>query len=332
MIRRNDEADIIEATLLECNRSVDVVFLIDESGSVRSTNFQKSLDFVKNMTKAFPDEKLSGKDGTRFGLSTFSSSYRSQFYLLNYKYYTNQSSYLSAVNSVSYSRGGTLLGRALQDILTDQFTVKRGLRPPKDGIPRVLIVRTDGKSQDSVSIPAKDVRNAAEVAIYAIGIGKYNRTQLKEIASSEPHVYTLSSFTDLEQFISTLTASACYEPRLASLGTTITTNVAKNAYQYFRYNVKPSSNLEINVVDLSGSTIIYVSRTNPHPYKYDYDIVYDLSTQTNKIIVISPIIPVRNTKVKRSVDDDLARQIYVSVNSDTNSAWRQRLKAKNVIP
>ena len=66
--RRNNEADIIEATLLKCNRSVDVVFLLDESGSVGTFNFQESLDFVKNMTKAFPDNKLSGEDGTRFGL------------------------------------------------------------------------------------------------------------------------------------------------------------------------------------------------------------------------------------------------------------------------
>ncbi|CAB4009313.1 collagen alpha-6(VI) chain-like [Paramuricea clavata] len=318
LIRRNNEADIIEATLLECNRSVDVVFLIDESGSVGSTNFQKSLNFVENMIKAFPDGKLSGKDGTRFGLSTFSSGYRSHFYLSSY---TDQSAYLSAVNRVSYSGGGTRLGRALQHILTYQFTEERGLRPEVDGVPRVLIVLTDGQSHDVVSIPAKNVRDE-NIVVYAIGIGGYNRTQLKEIATSESHVYTLSTFTQLAKFISTLTASTCYEPRSASLNETIITNVAKDTYQYFSYKVKESSNLEINVVDLSGSTLVYVSRTNPHPYKYDYDIVYDLSTQTDKIIVITPIIHVANTKpkVKRSADDELTRQIYVSVTSDTESA------------
>jgi uncharacterized protein YegL len=254
LIRRNDEADIIEATLVKCNRSVDVVFLIDESGSVGSTNFQECLDFVKNMTTAFPDDKLSGKNGTRFGLSTFSSSYRSHFYLSNY---TNQSAYLSAISRVSYSNGGTKLGRALQHILTDQFTEERGLRPEVDGVPRVLIVLTDGKSGDSVSIPAKNVRDE-NIVVYAIGVGGYNLEQLEDIASSKSHVYTLSTFTDLEIFISTLTASTCYEPRLASLNETIITDVKKDTYQYFSYKVKPSSNLEINVVDLSGSTIVYV--------------------------------------------------------------------------
>ncbi|CAB4015608.1 von Willebrand factor A domain-containing 2-like [Paramuricea clavata] len=315
--RRNDEADIIEATLLKCNRSVDVVFLLDESGSLKLRDFSDSLNFVKNMTKAFPDDKLSGKNGTRFGLSTFSSSYRSHFYLSNY---TKQSDYLSAIGRVSFASGGsTRLGRALGEILTDQFTEERGLRPEVDGVPRILIVLTDGKATDSVSIPAKNVSDE-NIVVYAIGVGGYNLEQLKDIASSESHVYTLSTFTQLEIFISTLTASTCYEPRPAPLNETIITNVAEDAYQYFSYKVKPSSNLEINVVDLSGSTTVYVSRTNPHPYEYDYDIVYDLSTQTNKIIVISPIIAVPNTKVKRSADDQLTRQIYVSVTSDTNSA------------
>jgi GH24 family phage-related lysozyme (muramidase) len=317
LIRRNDEADIIEATLLRCSRSVDVVFLIDESGSVGSINFQKSLDFVENMTKAFPDEKLSGKDGTRFGLSTFSTSYRSHFYLSNY---TKQSSYLSAISRVSYTGGLTYLGEALEEILTDQFTEERGLRPEVDGVPRILIVLTDGQSHDNVSIPAKNVRDE-NIVIYTIGIGGYNLEQLKEIASSESHVYTLSTFTELEIFISTLTSSTCYEPRPASLNETIITDVEKDTYQYFSYKVKESSNLEISVVDLSGSTLVYVSRTNPHPSKFDNDFSFDLSQQKTKILII-PARPIPDTRRKRSTDDDdeRTRQIYVSVTSDTESA------------
>ena len=314
--RRNNEADIIEATLVKCNRSVDVVFLLDESGSVGSTNFQESLDFVKNFAKAFSDDKLRGKNGTRLGLSTFDGGYTSHFYLSNY---TNQAGYLSAISRVSYSAGSTNLGYALTRILTDQFSEDRGLRPEVDGVPRILIVLTDGKSSDSVSIPAKNVRDE-NIVIYAIGIGNYDDAQLKEFASSESHVYTLSTFTELETFISTLTSSTCYESRPVSLNETIITNVAKDTYQYFNYKVKKSANLEINVLDLSGSTIVYVSRTNPHPYKYDYDLVFDLSTQRNKVIVISAQAPAPDKRVKRSTDDELTQEIYVSVTSDTDSA------------
>ena len=267
------------------------------------------------MIKAFPDDKLSGKDGTGFGLSTFSSSYTSPFYLSTY---TKQSDYLSAVNRVSYSGGGTQLGRALQHILTDQFTEERGLRPEVDGVPRVLIVLTDGKSYDNVSIPAKNVRDE-NIVVYAIGIGSYNLRQLQEIASSDSHVYTLSTFSQLEIFISTLTSSTttCYEPRPTSLNETIITDVAKDTYLYFSYKVPKSSNLEIIVVDLNGSTAIFGSRTNPHPYKYDKDISFDRSSQKDKLMVISP----------RTEDTGLigpsageSTQIFVSVTSDTDTA------------
>ncbi|CAB4015950.1 Hypothetical predicted protein [Paramuricea clavata] len=164
----------------------------------------------------------------------------------------------------------------------------------------------------------------------AIGIGEYNFQQLKKISSSESHVYTLSTFTELEKFISTLTASTCYEPCPAHLNETIITNVAKDTHQYFSYKVSESSNLEISVADLSGSTLVYVSRTNPHPYKYDNDISFDLSQQKKKIMVISAR-PTPDTKGKRSTNDELTRQIYVSVTSDTDSA-RFNIEAKECDP
>jgi hypothetical protein len=103
-----------------------------------------------------------------------------------------------------------------------------------------------------------------------------------------------------------------------SLNETVITNVAQDEYQYFTYEVNKSANLEVNVVDLVGNTFVYASRTNPHPYKYDNDIAFDLSSQKNKVIIISANI---GSTVKRSTDnDDVSRQIYVSVTSDTDSA------------
>ena len=311
--RRNNEADIIEASLLKCNRSVDIVFLLDESGSVSRENFEASLVFVKNMIKAFPDEKLSSKDGTRFGLSTFSSNYKPHFYLSDY---TKQSDYLSAISRISYSGGSTNLGKALGLILTDQFSVERGLRPEVDGVPRILI--TGGRSQDSVSIPAKNVRDE-NIVIYAIGIGSYDDEQLKEIASSESHVHTLSSFTELDKFISTLTSSACYEPRPVSLNKAIITDVAKDTYLYFSYKVKPSSNLELNIIDMNGSTAVYGSHSNPHPYVYDHDLnIFERSNQKNKLMIISPTSR-DDTRLITPTDEE-ARRIFISVTSKNDTA------------
>ena len=130
--RRNNEADIIEAALSNCMSSVDLVFLLDESGSVGAINFPKSLDFVRRLIGSFPEENLRGENGTRFGLSTFSSSYSTKFHLYSY---TNQLGYSSAITKVRYSGGDTQLGFALGRVLTDQFSEQRGLRPKVDGLP-----------------------------------------------------------------------------------------------------------------------------------------------------------------------------------------------------
>ena len=96
IIRRNNEADIIEAALARCNRSADIVFLVDESGSIDDSDFTRSLNFVESITDAFPEETLRDENGTRFGLSLFSSLYRDRFYLSTY---TSKSQYISALGS-----------------------------------------------------------------------------------------------------------------------------------------------------------------------------------------------------------------------------------------
>ena len=311
--RRNNEADILEAALSKCTSSVDLVFLLDESGSVGATNFQKSLNFVRRLIGSFPDENLRGENGTRFGLSTFSNSYSTKFHLYNYK---NQLSYSSAITRVGYSGGGTQLGFALGRVLTDQFSERRGLRRKADGLPRILVVLTDGRSGDDVSTPAKTVRDN-EITIYAVGVARYNLQQLKEIAPSDRHVITLDSFSKLDAFVSTITSSACYEPRASGNNETITTNVKKGSFKYFSYKVNPEKNLEVSVDDLVGSTMLYASRTTPHPYKYEHDYKFERASQKDKVIVI--VGNATSPRPKRSTGNKL-QPIYIAVTSDTDSA------------
>ena len=131
--RRNNEADIIEAALAKCNRSADIVFLVDESGSISSFDFSSSLNFMESVINAFPDQTLQSANGTRFGLSLFTSGYRVRFVLSAYKSRAEYSNSLSSVNQIS---GGTNLGFALSNILDSQFTEQNGLRPEQYGFPQ----------------------------------------------------------------------------------------------------------------------------------------------------------------------------------------------------
>ena len=308
LIRRNDEADILEAALARCNRSIDAVFLIDESGSVSSSAFRSSLDFIRSLIDAFPEENFRGENGTRFGLSLFDNTYRNLFHLSSY---SSKSQYFSALNSVIQDGGGTRLGGALDQILSNQFRESLGLRPENYGIPRILIVLTDGRSGDSVALPAARVR-AQNIVIYAIGIGRFDTDQLNEVASSPEHVHFLSSFLSLADFAATLTASTCYEPQPISLETRIFGRVEKEAFQYYEFNVPEDVNLMVEVNDIMGSTLVYASRENPHPYEYDNDFGFSAASQTNKTIIISPIAH-RNKKRQVSVNATNTQSIYFSV-------------------
>ena len=315
--RRNNEADIIEAALARCNRSIDAVFLIDESGSISSDSFQRSLRFIRSVIDAFPDENLRGENGTRFGLALFSSAYRDRFYLSSY---SNKSQYFSALSSVRQVQGGTRLGNALGQIASRQFSeALRGLRPASYGLPRILIVLTDGRSSDAVAAPAAILRDH-NIVIYAIGVGGYNRAQLNAVASSQDmHVYFLSSFASLTDFAATLTASTCYEPQPIPLGSRIDGRVERGAFQYYEYNVLVNDNLRVEVIDRMGSTLVYASRDNPHPYEHDNDFGFSFASQTSKTIVISPIV--RNPSKKRQVSVNVTQPIYISVTgvgSDTS--------------
>ena len=306
--RRNDEADIIEAANATCERSVDAVFLLDESGSVGATDFTRSKNFVRTLINAFPDNKIGDTDGSRFGLAAFSSSYRSIFSLSTY---STKAGYLAAVDRVIKRGGGTNLGFALTSVQS-QFTESRGARPEEDGLPRILVVLTDGRSSDSVLAPSRILHND-NIVIYAIGIGNYDSTQLNQIASSSSHVILLASFTDLADFTATLTASTCNEPQPVSLERKISGSVQKDTFQYYKFQLSLNQhdrNLRVELNDLAGSTLFYASRDNPHPYKYDNTFGFDSSTSSRKTIVIAP---------DRSQNSE-PKFIYISVTAVTDSA------------
>ena len=308
--RRNNEADIIEAALARCNRSIDAVFLIDESGSISSSSFVSSLSFIRSVIDAFPDENLRGENGTRFGLALFASGYRDSFYLSSY---SSKSQYFAALSSVSQRAGVTRLGNALNQILPRQFNESLGLRPGNYGLPRILIVLTDGRAGDAVAAPAARLRDQ-NIVIYAIGVGGYDIT-VAVASSQDMHVYFLSSFAILSDFAATLTASTCYEPQPIPLESRIDGRVEMDAFQYYEYNILANVNLRVEVNDSLGSTLVYASRDNPHPYKHDNDFGFSFASQTNKVIVISPI-------VRRQVSVSGTQPIYISVTGvSSNTAF-----------
>ena len=181
------------------------MFILDESGSVGSTNHQLGLEFMESVV-GFYDISL---DGTRVSVITFSNSANVEF---NFNDHSTLLDVHTAIREIRYSGGYTHTALSL-DLAAELFNdpSSSGARPPSAGIPRVVILITDGRSNVyDITQPATDLRTAG-VTVYSIGIGNYNLNELLFIASDpdSDHVFLLESYTDAAFFTQLLRGTTC---------------------------------------------------------------------------------------------------------------------------
>ena len=91
------------------------------------------------------------------------------------------------------------------------FFFTQGMRPDQ-GIPKVVVLLTDGYSNGrAVAFPANQLRNLG-VNIFSIGVGSnVNPAELNVIATDpdSTHVFRMSSFNDLAGWVDKLSAVSC---------------------------------------------------------------------------------------------------------------------------
>ncbi|XP_066479846.1 collagen alpha-1(XIV) chain isoform X6 [Tiliqua scincoides] len=178
----------------------DIVILVDGSWSIGRFNFRLVRLFLENLVSAFNV----GSEKTRIGLAQYSGDPRIEWHL---NAYGTKDAVLDAVRNLPYKGGNTLTGLALTFILENNFKPESGSRP---GIPKIGILITDGKSQDDVIPPAKNLRDAG-IELFAIGVKNADENELKEIAS-EPdstHVYNVADFSFMNSIVEGLTKTVC---------------------------------------------------------------------------------------------------------------------------
>jgi len=118
---------------------VDIVFVVDESGSITLANFNLTKSFLSQLVDRLDIE--SGR--TRVGLVTFASGVGTGFNLSSYQ---TIASMQSAISSLSYAGGGTNTAAALAYVRTTMLTPAAGDR---GDIPNVVVVLTDGQSNNA---------------------------------------------------------------------------------------------------------------------------------------------------------------------------------------
>ncbi|XP_033854516.1 collagen alpha-1(XIV) chain-like isoform X3 [Acipenser ruthenus] len=192
----------------------DLVFLVDGSWSIGDDNFLKILRFLYSTSGAL--DKI-GPDGTQVAIAQYSDDPRTEFKLNSY---SSKETLLEAIQRISYKGGNTKTGKAIKHVKEHIFTVEGGLRR---GVPNVLVVLTDGRSQDDVNKVTKNMQMEGFV-IFAIGFADADYGELVNIASkpSERHVFfvdDLDAFQKIEEQLITFVceaASATCPPVLMS--------------------------------------------------------------------------------------------------------------------
>ncbi|KAM9630200.1 collagen alpha-3(VI) chain isoform 9-T9 [Morphnus guianensis] len=178
----------------------DIIFLVDSSWSIGKEHFQLVREFLYDVVKALD---VGGND-FRFALVQFSGNPHTEFQLNTYP---STRDVLSHIANMPYMGGGTKTGKGLEYLIENHLTKAAGSRA-SEGIPQVIIVLTDGRSQDDVALPSS-VLKSAHVNMFAVGVQDAVEGELKEIASEpfDMHLFNLENFTALHGIVGDLVAS-----------------------------------------------------------------------------------------------------------------------------
>ncbi|XP_051255377.1 collagen alpha-6(VI) chain [Dicentrarchus labrax] len=200
--------DSIKTEKLETNvaedckgaKLADVVFIVDESASIGTTNFQMVRTFLHSIVSSLDVNQKR----VRVGVVTYSSMPTAHIYLNTFN---DKNEILQFLNILPYQGGETNTGAALNFTRKEIFTVQKGYR--KD-VQQVAVVITDGESQDSVTEAAAILRRAG-VTLYAVGIENANKAELEKMVSYpfHKHVYSVDSFKDLKTITENLQKTLC---------------------------------------------------------------------------------------------------------------------------
>ena len=142
----------------DCDRSVDCVFVLDQSGSVGRTNHGTAIQFIQNVVAFFSIQL----NQTRIGFVAYSSNSHLEFDLSDY---TTLSSLTTRIGNVNYRGGGTRTGRALNlagNVLNPDLNY--GARPDDDGIPKIVVLITGTRM--AIRICLLSIIHAARCLVY----------------------------------------------------------------------------------------------------------------------------------------------------------------------
>ncbi|KAM3666573.1 LOW QUALITY PROTEIN: von Willebrand factor A domain-containing protein 2 [Ammospiza maritima maritima] len=171
---------------LECG--VDLLFLMDSSAGVTLEGFLRFKAFLKRFLQA-----VVGQDSpVSMGVAQYDDDIKVPIELGQHK---DTLSLMKRIDALNFSGGRTLTGRALQYVAQHGFRSSPVFADVQDDLPRVVVLLTDSKSQDSVAEAAKYVKDQN---IFLIGLGSsFMRAELTTVTGNPQQTIVYSDPQDL---------------------------------------------------------------------------------------------------------------------------------------
>ena len=159
---------------------MDIVFVVDESSSVKTKEFHKSKKFVTSIVNTM----FVSQQYTQVSLVTFSN----QSYVdLHLNATHNKQELMERIEGIEQEVGVTGTHHGLGMVYRESFKPKNG-GGRKEAV-RFLILITDGKAEDQeLTLDyAEKLKKSKNVNIFTIGFNKASRKELRSIASNKDH-------------------------------------------------------------------------------------------------------------------------------------------------
>ncbi|XP_015258798.1 PREDICTED: sushi, von Willebrand factor type A, EGF and pentraxin domain-containing protein 1 isoform X2 [Cyprinodon variegatus] len=179
--------------LREKSACLDLVFLVDESSSVGSNNFQSELRFIRKMLSDFPV----APENTRVALVTFSSKNhvvtRVDHISAPKSHHHKCSLFNQEIPAINYRGGGTYTKGAFQ-------RAAQILRQSRGNATKAIFLITDGYSNGGDPRPVAAALRERGVEIFTLGIWQGNIRELHDMASQpkDQHCYLVHNFAEFE--------------------------------------------------------------------------------------------------------------------------------------
>lgn len=174
--------------------SLDLMLVLDGSGSIQSTDFQTMKAFVRQLAASFDI----GPTGANIGIIQFADT--AELYL---PLSEDSDSVFAAIDGMTQFGNRTNIAAGIQ-LAQSQFVTRRS------GIPRVILVLTDGlHNMDGNPIAEADLARIDGTFIFGIAVGGVDISELVSISNGPQNVIAVNTFDGLMVVLDVLVNNTC---------------------------------------------------------------------------------------------------------------------------